>query len=165
MEYFICLLFRATAYTFFGLCMEIMFTALSSVIDKNKTIEEKNLIGHVSLYMIPVYGIFIAGLFEPVHSLMLYIGCAWYVRYVIYAILISAIEALCGWFYDKFLHRRPWDYSTCKDKIFKNGYTRWSYVPLWGIAGLIIEVYSIYLLNLGTSPYKAFELTKQFLGI
>jgi hypothetical protein len=173
METFIVYLTRACVFIAFGLCMEIIFTALSYAIDGTKTSKDEaffgehddNLIGTVSLYMIPVYGIMISVFFPLTLKGMLLISLPWFGRYFVYAILISAIEAFFGWFYDKVFHVMPWDYSECKDKVFKRGYTRWFYVPLWGFAGLIIELLYVFLYNMGSAPFDAFVKTKVYLGL
>ena len=142
--------FRMTAYVAFGLIMEIGFTAISALVDGKVTDEDKRLRGVVSLYMIPVYGILLLAMFEPVYFVMLRIDTPWFIRAVLWALLITGTEALCGWLYARFLKVKPWDYSQCKDRIFPGGYARWAYVPLWGIAGLFLEVYVTFVVNLST---------------
>ena len=139
-EFLLASLFKIWSYIVFGFMLEIKFTAIGQIADGDITKEDKKLKGSISLWMIPIYGLLVWGLFEPLSGLV--INWPWYVRYVIWAILISGFEALSGWIYDKYFNIRPWDYSTSKFKVFKNGYTKWTYVPLWGLAGLILEHYS-----------------------
>ncbi len=148
MEIIIGWIFRFWAYVFFGFAMEIKVTALSKVTDGDITEEDKNLHGYISLWMIPVYGILLLFIFEFVHG---YIETWNFVfRYIVWCLSFTAFEALAGWFYDKVLHVRPWDYRKDWGSIF-NGYTKLTYIPLWGIAGLIIEQYSRLLIFL--TPY------------
>ena len=141
------IIFRTLAYVFFGLVLEIIFTAISNRInpvtnsadgvDLGKT---KLMRGDVSLFMIPIYAS-IVWLYEPIFNSLYYVHTWLIIRFIIWSILISSIEAFTGFIYDKVFKIRPWDYSLCKDKVFKNGYTRWSYVPMWGIAGIVLELY------------------------
>jgi uncharacterized membrane protein len=61
-------------------------------------------------------------------------------RYAVWCITISGFEALSGFIYDKYMNIKPWDYTGQFGSIL-NGYTKWTLIPLWGIAGLIIEQY------------------------
>ena len=148
-------IFRIFSYAAFGLCLEIFFTAIAQLVDGVITAEDRRLRGTVSLYMIPVYGILMFLCFEPMFLLLEWAQVAWYVRIGIYAIGISGMEALCGWIYDKVFHVMPWDYSQCRDKVFARGYTRWSYVPLWGVAGLVLEQYVTFVRELSPYVYQA----------
>ena len=84
------IVFRIAAYVAFGLVMEIGFTAISALVDGKITEEDKRLRGVVSLYMIPVYGLLLLVMFEPAYALMSSWHMPWYVRYVVYAVLITA---------------------------------------------------------------------------
>ena len=156
-------LFRIIAYVCFGLIMEILFTALSNLADGKITAEDRRLRGVVSLYMIPVYGLLLLVMFEPAYYLMQMFTVSWYFRIALWAVLITAMEALCGYLYDRYCHVRPWDYSSCKDRIFPNGYARWLYVPLWGIAGLVLEVYVAFVLKLSIYVLPAFLAAQDYL--
>ena len=140
MEFLIVSIFKFWCYVIFGFMLEIKFTALGGVADGKVTKEDKKLKGTISLWMIPVYGFLVWLLFEPLSGFIQ----DWpiYVRFGIWGILISSFEALSGWFYHKVLNIKPWDYSTSKFKVFKDGYTKWTLIPAWGIAGLILEHYS-----------------------
>jgi len=55
----------------------------------------------------------------------------------------SFSEVAWGWILDKSIGFYPWDYyAQSKYKVFKRGYTLWTLVPQWGLAGLFLEVYS-----------------------
>ena len=143
--------FRFWAYVFFGFIMEIKVTAILKLTDGEITEDDRNLHGQISLWMIPVYGILLLFVFEPVHNL---IGSWHFIyRHIIYSISFTAFEALSGWLYDRYLHVRPWDYRNDWGSIL-NGYTKLTYIPLWGIAGLIIEQYSRLMIFLSEYVYE-----------
>lgn len=134
--------------------MEILVTANSNILDGEVTQQDKLLEGHVTLWMIPVYGILLTFMFEP--AFLIIRGLDWYIRYIIWCISFTLFEWLAGWIYDKKIGFCPWLYDT-KDKIGK-GYARWAYLPAWGIAGLVVE--RLYNLLIYLSPY----VSKYFLG-
>ena len=142
------IVFRMAAYIAFGLTMELCFTVVSSLVDGKITDEDKRLRGVVSLYMIPVYGILLLAMFEPAFWLLSWLSVPWYGRILVYAVCITATEALCGYLYDKLFKVKPWDYSQCPDRIFPNGYARWAYFPLWGLAGLVLEHYVTFVVKI-----------------
>lgn len=139
------LLIRFFGYIGFGFVMEMTFVALSKVIDGKIRGRDIYLEGHTYLWMAPVYGFLLLFIFEPVHSLTMNIYPLF--RFIIWAITFTFFEALCGWIYDKKLGFCPWDYSGSKFKMFKRGYTKWTLIPQWGIAGLFIEGYSYMLIK------------------
>jgi hypothetical protein len=149
------IIFRVAAYIAFGLVMEIIFTAASQIVDGKITDIDKQMMGTVSLWMIPIYASIVL-LYEPIFYVMTYFDVWLPIRFIVWAVLISGVEACTGYAYDKFLNLRPWDYSMCWDKVFRNGYTRYFFVPLWGIVGLILELYTQILHSL--SPYIGFAV-------
>ena len=51
-------------------------------------------------------------------------------------------EALMGFLMDKVLGFYPWDYyADSRFKIFRRGYSLWTLIPLWGMYGLLLEVF------------------------
>ncbi len=110
-----------------GLCIEIIFTGLSSAMQ-----HDYRLTGHSSILMFPIYGA--ASLIRPVfHFLKKY---NMMVRGVIYMICIFITEFVSG----KFLKRRgicPWDYSHDPSNI--QGLIRLDFAPLWFFVGLLFE--------------------------
>lgn len=143
MEFFIELFFKFIMYVFFGLSMEMIFsaTALNKILGFKieSRIDKKYREGFVSLYMIPVHGL---GLF--VFELTLRAIQNWFIlfRYIVWCILITLAEAVFGYIYKKVSGFYVWDYyKDSKYKIFKNGYSLWTLLPLWGFAGLIMEGY------------------------
>ena len=142
-------LFRIFHYATFGFSMEVLLVAITHVVDGKITKEDKLLKGSTYLWMIPIYGILLPFVFEPLRS----ITSDWFLiaRFFSWAVLITFFEGLTGWIYDKTLGFCPWDYSKSKYKIFERGYTKWTLVPAWGIAGLVLERYSDLLIKLSKS--------------
>ena len=160
METAVELLFRFVAYAAFGLVME----TLSAVdfIDRalgfpvNRRVPKKYLEGFVSVYMIPLHGLGVLFVLEPAQVVAA--EWLWPLRFVIYAAIITGAEIAWGFILDKAIGFYPWDYyAESKYRIFKRGYTLWTLLPMWGIAGMILEQYGELMRHL--SPYvSAFYL-------
>ena len=153
-DHIIELTFRFLLYVFFGFSMEVVLSVVGLNITNgfriNRRCSPKYLEGFVSLYMIPIHGLVMLFGFEFLNLQIssLHIG----LRYAIWCIAISTTEALGGFLYDKFLGFYPWDYyADSPYRVFKRGYTLWTLVPQWGIAGLVLEQWSRLLIYL--SPH------------
>lgn len=138
------LLFRFFMYTVIGLSCEIIFSA--ALIDLamgrkvSRRVPRKYLEGFVSLYMIPIHGLGVLFIFEPIYFAIANLG--WYFRYAIWAFLFVAFEALAGFVFDIIFKFYPWDYyAESRFKVFKRGYTLWTLLPLWGLYGMALEVF------------------------
>ncbi len=158
MELFIEGLFRFICYLFFGIAMETIFAVhgievtLATKIPRR--VPKKYLEGFISVYMFPLHGFGLLFGFEFVHSL---IG-DWFIlfRFLIWAVLITGMEVLWGVLCRKVLGFYSWDYyKQSRFKMFKEGYTTWTLVPLWGITGLFLEHYSSLVIYLSqyVPPY------------
>lgn len=115
-----------------GWCMEILFTSLGSL--RNKDFRLK---GQTSLWMFPIYGM--AAFIEPVYHIIR--SKSPLIRGSIYSFCIF----LCEYFSGILLKKKgvcPWDYSNAKANI--NGVIRLDYAPFWMIAGLIFERILVY---------------------
>ena len=144
-------LFQIVAFIFFGLSMEITFsvTGIEFALGKKlkKQTPHKYLEGFVSLYMIPIHGLGICFLFVPLYEQIQ--GLNIVMRYLIWCISITSMEIIYGYLLEKTIGFYPWDYyKESKYKIFKNGYSLWTLVPLWGIAGLVLEKYTSLIIRL-----------------
>ena len=160
MQTVVPLIFRFVMYTFFGLTLETVFAVLG--IDRalgfklKRRVPQKYLEGFVSLTMIPLHGLGLLFLFEPVHAFIR--NWFWGFRYLTWAILISLSEVFWGWFCDKTLGFYSWDYyADSRYKVFKRGYTLWTLVPQWGLAGLVLEGYSDLMIYLSKDAVIFFE--------
>lgn len=154
METTIELIFRFVGYTFFGLTLEMLFSVhnidLALGHKVKRRVPFKYLEGFVSVYMIPLHGLGLLFLFEPVYPLV----ADWFVlwRYLLWCLLITVMEVLWGMLLRRVVGFYTWDYyADSKYRVFKHGYTLWTLIPLWGISGLIIEKYSQLLIHL--SPH------------
>ncbi len=160
-ESLVAWLFRGISYIMSGFFLEVFYAVTG--IERSvgapipRRVPKKYLEGFVSLYMIPIHGIGMLIGFEPMMQLML----DWHVlfRFVVYAVSFTVCEAIGGYVYDKLLGFYSWDYYALSPyKVFKRGYTLWTLVPQWGIAGLLLEQYAKLLQYL--SPY----VVSYFLG-
>lgn len=149
------ILVRFMGYVMFGFFMEVCFVAISKIIDGKIRGRDVYLEGHTYLWMVPVYGFLLLLIFEPVHGLIE----NWNIlaRWFIWAITFTYFEALAGYIYDKILGFCPWDYSESKYKMFKRGYTKWTLLPQWGIAGLVIELYSRALIKVSPAFWQVYQ--------
>ncbi|WP_277935156.1 putative ABC transporter permease [Parablautia muri] len=110
-----------------GWCLEIIFTAFSSLKKR-----DMRLLGKTSLWMFPIYGsvCLLGPLFKSLKSLPSY------VRGSIYALCIFMGEYLTGNFLKT--HRLcPWNYERSRWHIGK--VVRLDYFPVWFLAGLLFE--------------------------
>tara|TARA_B100000927_G_scaffold220748_1_gene180686 strand:- start:276 stop:752 length:477 start_codon:yes stop_codon:yes gene_type:complete len=137
-------LFEIISFIFFGLSMEIIFsvTGIELCLGQKlrKQTPHKYLEGFVSLYMIPIHGLGVYFLYKPAMSFI----SDWHLgyRYLFWCFAFTSCEVIGGFVYKKILGFYPWDYyKKSKYKVFKEGYTLWTLIPNWGIAGLILEKY------------------------
>ncbi|MDE6016441.1 MAG: putative ABC transporter permease [Acetatifactor sp.] len=110
-----------------GWCLEITFTAMSSLRRRNL-----RLTGTTSLWMFPIYGC--AALLHPLFKLMH--KRPLFMRGLTYMTLIFSVEFLSG----RFLRKRklcPWDYARSRYNIGR--VIRLDYAPFWFSAGLLFE--------------------------
>jgi len=158
MEIIFPYLFEFVAYVFFGLSLEIIFSVtgieLTLGYKLKKQTPHRYLEGFVSLYMIPIHGF---GVLFGVKNIYFIIHDYHIVlRFLIWSILISGTEVLTGYLYHKTIGFYPWDYyKNSKWKVFKEGYTLWTLIPLWGIAGLILEKYISLIIKLSSLLFNS----------
>ncbi len=110
-----------------GWCMEIVFTALSSLRRRNFQLK-----GSTSLWMFPIYGC--AALLQPLFRLLK--DRPLWLRGTAYMSLIFSMEVLGG----SLLRQQklcPWDYGRSRYNIGR--VIRLDYAPGWFIAGLLFE--------------------------
>ena len=137
------LLFKFIMYAVFGLSLETVFSVAGigrvSGVEIQRRTPKKYLEGFVSLYMIPVHGLGVLA-FEAVFRSIQHWSI--FFRYIVWCLLITGAEALAGFIYDRIFGFYSWDYyAQSKYKVFRRGYTLWTLLPLWGIAGLLLEGY------------------------
>lgn len=151
MDIFVGYGFRFCMYMMFGLCMETVFSIhgidvmLGYRVDRR--VPRKYLEGFVSAYMIPLHGLGVLFGFEFLRATIAH----WHVgfRYAAYCIGITFAEVAWGFVCDKVLGFYSWDYyAGSRFRMFKRGYTLWTLLPAWGIAGLVLEFYTDLMIHL-----------------
>ena len=159
MEDAVALTFRFVLYTFFGLTLEMAVSVLgierSLGCKLRRRVPPSYLEGFVSLYMIPLHGLGVLFFFEPVRAMT----ADWFIgfRFLLWAVGISAAEAIWGWVLHKVRGFYPWDYyADSPYRVFKRGYTLWTLVPQWGLAGLVLEVYTDLAVHLSPGAVEFF---------
>lgn len=114
-----------------GLFGELIYTAIKRVIrESNKKLE-----GSTSLWMFPVYGS-IAYLFPPVQKHVL--SQPWFIRGIVYMLVIFIVEYMAGVFYKKILGESLWHYS---GRFSLHGHIQLVHAPLWFAVGILLERY------------------------
>lgn len=140
---------RFFIYGLLGWCIEIVWTALSSTI--NRTQQGWRLRGETYLWMFPIYGL-IAPLYEPAHTAIRL--WPWLLRGAVYALGFMAIEYVTGWLLRKLTGACPWDY-TSRSRWQIHGLIRLDYAPLWALLGLALEPLHAFLLRLTPAIVQA----------
>lgn len=110
-----------------GWCLEILFTALGSLRNRDYTLKATT-----SLWMFPIYGS--AALLKPIYKILQHQSLLR--RGLTYMSLIFSAEYISG----RLLQLKnfcPWDYSRSKWNIHK--VIRLDYAPLWFLTGLFFE--------------------------
>jgi len=146
--------FRFFIYAVVGLSLEIVFSvlgiefALGTKISRR--VPKKYLEGFVSLFMIPIHGLGVLFIFEPIYFAIS--GWSIILRFLIWACSFVFAEAAGGFIIDKIFGFYPWDYyALSKYRVAKRGYSLWSLLPFWGIYGLFLEI--LVRILTGVSPY------------
>ena len=110
-----------------GWCMEIIFTSLQSISQKDLTLK-----GVTSIWMFPIYGL--GAILGPLSRLLHRLPTL--LRGLIYMCTIFSVEFFSG----RLLSRRklcPWNYSRSRWNI--DSLIRLDYAPCWLAAGLLFE--------------------------
>jgi hypothetical protein len=144
-------LFQIIAFIFFGFTMEIIFSVTGIELALGKKLKKqtphKYLEGFVSLYMIPIHGLGVTFLFIPLYQKINSFPI--FARYLTWCIGFTTCEIIGGFLYHKIIGFYPWDYyKESKYRIFDAGYSLWTLIPLWGLAGLVLEQYSSLIIYL-----------------
>lgn len=121
-------------YGFLGLCAEIFWTGLGSLIQG-----DIELRGVTYIWMFPIYGLAI--FIEPVHNKIR----RWplILRGGVYTLIIFAIEYSSGFILKHLLGVCPWDYGNRLMSV--NGFIRLDFTPVWFCMGLLFEKVHDYL--------------------
>ena len=115
----------------FGLCCEIVFTAVMNLVSK----KTYNLIGHTSLWMFPVYSVGLTYGF----ILVQYTIPNDFIRFLSYPLWIWLVEILIGYPLSK-VGIRAWDYRYLSDNKHWEGIISFVHFPVWIFFGLLVEL-------------------------
>ena len=110
-----------------GWCMEIIFTSLGALHQKDLTLK-----GTTSIWMFPIYGC--AAFLAPVSRLLK--NTSVFFRGITYMSCIFSAEFVSGIMLQKHGFC-PWDYSQSRFNIKR--VIRLDYAPFWFLAGLLFE--------------------------
>ena len=110
-----------------GWCIEVIFTGITSYINK-----DKRMIGTTSILMFPIYGMiaFLKLIIKLVKDKNVLLRGSYYTLYIFFW------EFITGSFLKRF-NMCPWDYSKYKFNI--KGLIRLDFIPAWFGAGLLFE--------------------------
>ena len=113
-----------------GVAHEVFWTSiLYSIKNKNRLLK-----GRSSLWMFLIYG---GVAFIILFGLWLYSGYPWWLRGLMYMMMIYIWEYSSGFILKKF-KMCPWDYSKTR-KFNINGLICLEYAPIWFLEGLLAE--------------------------
>jgi len=145
---------RFPLYACIGWLTEILFTAIADLINPQflcswntrlaslPTSEkpgwvvagrDPRAVGYTFLWMFPIYGGMV--FLEPIHLAM--VSLPWFVRGIVYVLLIWFAEFVGGWILEKIIGRCPWNYAYSRYSFC--GYIRWDFAPLWFAFGFVFE--------------------------
>ena len=115
----------------FGLCFEIFFTAIVDFFSK----KNKNLMGHTSLLMFPIYSLGLTYGFDLVQHFI----SNDFIRYLSYPFWIWLVEVLVGYPASK-MGIRIWDYRYLSDNMHWKGIVSYPHFPVWVVFGILVEL-------------------------
>ena len=128
------MIIRGVLYGLLGWCTEIVWTACREKLTGRQ--QGWTLRGTTYLWMLPIYGLSILLLFEPVHNAVR--PWAWPARGLVYMAGFFVMEFGTGWLLRRFTGACPWDY-TIHSRWHVHGLIRLDYAPAWFMAGLGLE--------------------------
>lgn len=120
---------RALAYALIGWATDRAFTSLTSSLRSREP-----RLAPPRLTLLPFYGLLLP-LYEPVHDRLRDAPLG--VRAMTYGLGIVGVEFVSGLLVRRVLGEAPWDYRGARWSV--DGLTRLDYLPLWALAGLVLE--------------------------
>jgi hypothetical protein len=132
------LLIRILFFGMFGMSLEVLFVAFRKYIKEN----DRAMIGHVSIFMFPIYGLGLTLGFDLIELLIPFT----IIRWMTYPLWIWAIEIIIG---HNALKKdiRIWDYRYLPKKMHWNGIISFAHIPIWILFGIIVEAARNNLIN------------------
>jgi uncharacterized membrane protein len=119
---------RFVIYGLLGLCAEVLWTGLGSMIDGDMTLTSSTCI-----WMFPIYGLSV--FLEPIHNRIRHLSL--FTRGGVYMVLIFAAEFTSGLLLKELLGACPWNYKN--ELLSIHGIITLRYIPVWFATGLIFE--------------------------
>ena len=119
---------RFVIYGLLGLCAEVLWTGLGSMIHG-----DMRLISSTCIWMFPIYGL--AVFLEPIHNRIRHLSI--FIRGGVYMVLIFAAEFTSGLLLKELLGACPWNYKNEFLSIYNLITLR--YIPVWFSFGIIFE--------------------------
>ncbi|WP_052594077.1 hypothetical protein [Aureispira sp. CCB-QB1] len=127
---FLCLFFAC-----FGVTTEVIFVAISNLINQTPYCNEPlwSLTGKTYVWMLPIYAL-IPLIAEPIVTKTK----SWHLllRLIFYTTLILSIEFISGFALEQLTGKCPWEYTTGWHFM---GYIRLDYIPAWMFFSFLIE--------------------------
>jgi len=118
---------RIAIYGTVGWILEVLWTGFGSLLAG-----DPRLTSRTYLWMFPIYG---AGvLLEYVHDNIR--DWHWFLRGLVYTVVILAIEYSTGWLIRSIVGVAPWTYT---NRLSIDRLIRLDYVPVWFAVGLLFE--------------------------
>lgn len=144
---------RIPLYIILGIVCEFLFTSVADLVNPrfvkswnvvsdrpSKTSplwrvrgRDPRCVGYSFLWMIPIYALLI--FIEPASRILA--SLPFYLRGVIYVVVLWVVEYATGWLIKKISGRCPWDYSVSRFNL--HGYLRWDFFPFWFVFILLAE--------------------------
>ena len=121
-------------FGFFGLFVEIFFTAVKKIVNNDR--HKWELKGETYLWMFPIYGLI--GFYYPIYNYFISINIFLVFRLLIGTFFIYLIEYISGYLLCKIIGNCPWDYSL--DSYYNiHGLIRLDYFFYWFSFTFFIE--------------------------
>src|SRR3989338_3054874 len=127
--------FKILFFALLGMGLENIWTGIYGFI-KNRDV---TLRGYSNVWVLPVYGIgaWAFGFFIGVLQ-----NAAWWVRGLIYVVLIYAIDYLANFTIERWTGANPWPYE---GRLHINHRINLAYFPLWFVFGFMVEFFHFFL--------------------
>lgn len=136
------ILYKYIIYGLLGICLEVLFSGVVSIVNKDLVMEAST-----SIWMFFIYGL--AVFLEPIHDKIRNQNII--VRGIIYTILIYYVELLTGSLIQNLIGQCPWYYPY---NATLNGIITLYFAPIWFTLGLLYERVHDYLDNILTVTHK-----------
>lgn len=128
---------RYAIYGLLGLCLEVFWTGIGSLLKSNVKME-----GKTCVWMFFIYGL--AVFLEPVHEKIR--NKPVILRGGVYMVLIFIAEYITGFFLRRLLGECPWYYGS--NHLSIDGLIALDFIPVWFCGGILFEKVHDFLNNI-----------------